>query len=359
MTVLATSRHDTRESNVQTIPVDALSPEAATLLLTENVPGAGMLTWKDWERVAGWVGYLPLGLDLLNRSLLLRSISARDLLRRATTIEPLTAQLDLLREALRGQVPKDAVRGITEAFSISFERLDEAERQLASVLAQLAPVPIPEEVMDALPGGLNSPRARVALRSRHHVTSGGDSSFGVMHQLTADFLRYMTPSCIPLKWRSTPSHKTMTADRCRDPGQWPLMNLCRPHAERLFARGVDVDSTTAQSSLMGALSSVLAEEQGDYAGARQLEERVLEARKRVLGEEHPDTLTSMNNLAPHPRGSGGLYRGVAASGASTGKAEASAGGGTPQHADFDGQSGRHPFGAGGLYRSAAASGEGA
>ena len=31
VTVLATSRHDTRESNVQTIPVDALTPEAATL----------------------------------------------------------------------------------------------------------------------------------------------------------------------------------------------------------------------------------------------------------------------------------------------------------------------------------------
>ena len=151
--------------------------------------------------------------------------------------------------------------------------------------------------MDALPGGLNSPGARVALRSRHFVTSGGGSSFGVMHQLTADFLRYMTPSSHSFEMAIEALFKVMTVERCRDPGQWPLMNLCRPHAEELFARGVDVDSTTAQSSLMGALSSVLAGEQGDYAGARQLEERVLEARKRVLGEEHPDTLTSMNNLA--------------------------------------------------------------
>jgi hypothetical protein len=37
--------------------------------------------------------------------------------------------------------------------------------------------------------------------------------------------------------------------------------------------------------------------QGDLAGARRLAERVLEARVRVLGEQHPDTLTSMNNLA--------------------------------------------------------------
>lgn len=37
--------------------------------------------------------------------------------------------------------------------------------------------------------------------------------------------------------------------------------------------------------------------QGDYAGARQFEERALEVRKRVLGEENPSTLRAMNNLA--------------------------------------------------------------
>ncbi len=37
--------------------------------------------------------------------------------------------------------------------------------------------------------------------------------------------------------------------------------------------------------------------QGDLAGARKLQEQVLEARARLLGKEHPNTLTSMNNLA--------------------------------------------------------------
>ena len=37
--------------------------------------------------------------------------------------------------------------------------------------------------------------------------------------------------------------------------------------------------------------------QGDLNGARELQEKVLEIRRRILGEEHPDTLTSMNNLA--------------------------------------------------------------
>ncbi|CBS89807.1 tetratricopeptide repeat protein [Azospirillum lipoferum] len=47
---------------------------------------------------------------------------------------------------------------------------------------------------------------------------------------------------------------------------------------------------------MGNLASTLWK-QGDLAGARVLEEQVLAVRRRVFGEEHPQTLTSMNNVA--------------------------------------------------------------
>ena len=38
-------------------------------------------------------------------------------------------------------------------------------------------------------------------------------------------------------------------------------------------------------------------ERGEYAGARKLEEQVFAGWGRLLGKEHPDTLTSMSNLA--------------------------------------------------------------
>jgi Flp pilus assembly protein TadD len=47
---------------------------------------------------------------------------------------------------------------------------------------------------------------------------------------------------------------------------------------------------------MNNLASTLAA-QGDFAGARRLHERVLEVGSCVLGDQHPDTLTSMGNLA--------------------------------------------------------------
>jgi Flp pilus assembly protein TadD len=46
--------------------------------------------------------------------------------------------------------------------------------------------------------------------------------------------------------------------------------------------------------------------QGDLAGARKLQEPVLEAMTRLLGKEHPNTLTSMLNLAQMLQAEGDL-----------------------------------------------------
>jgi hypothetical protein len=46
------------------------------------------------------------------------------------------------------------------------------------------------------------------------------------------------------------------------------------------------------TSLAGTLCS-----QRDLAGARELQERTLDACLRLLGEEHPSSLMAMNNLA--------------------------------------------------------------
>jgi tetratricopeptide (TPR) repeat protein len=327
VTVLATSRQDTREQGTQTISLDTLGRDAAILLLMENLPGPGRLSWADWGRVAHWVGDLPLALDLLNRSLALNSISMEDLLERVNLlVEPAstTVELEGLREALRGQVPRGAGYGITEAFRISFEKLDITTKRAAELLAQLAPAPIPEAFFEALPKELSSPAVRTALYSRHFVTSGSDLSFGVMHRLLADFLR-----CVPREPRSTLLGRVQRAlrnfmtrrpaldesrsellreacdvlcrlmipDRCRDPQQWRLMNLFRPHAEVLLERVVAAKPVEARLTDVGLEAAILAFAQGDYTGARWLGERVLDVRKRVLGEEHPDTLTAMGNLA--------------------------------------------------------------
>ena len=43
--------------------------------------------------------------------------------------------------------------------------------------------------------------------------------------------------------------------------------------------------------------ALVLEENGDFKSAEQLNIQVMDMRKKLLGAEHPDTLTSMGNLA--------------------------------------------------------------
>jgi Tetratricopeptide repeat len=52
------------------------------------------------------------------------------------------------------------------------------------------------------------------------------------------------------------------------------------------------DTLTSMSNLAEALSG-----QGRYAKAEWMHQQTLELREKVSGKEHPDTLTSMSNLA--------------------------------------------------------------
>src|SRR5262249_3949134 len=123
--------------------------------------------------------------------------------------------------------------------------------------------------------------------------SSDDDSFGVMHRLTADFLRTILPeeqdSLVQIASRAV--LQAMEQDACKDPKQWPLMNLMRPHAEILFEK-------TSEDPLsdLGLRIGTLAGAQGDYASAKKFGERVLELRTKILREGHPSTLASMNNL---------------------------------------------------------------
>jgi hypothetical protein len=148
-------------------------------------------------------------------------------------------------------------------------------------LALLAPEPIPEVIMEALPE-VGLPRGtRRALRERHFVTSaeqGSVPAYGVMHRLMADFLRGIAGQDAEelMMTACAATDEVMTLERCEDPRHWPLMGMCRPHAESLFARGDSMGmAERAETCLplteMGINVGLLDREQGDFSGAQGIE----------------------------------------------------------------------------------------
>ena len=86
--------------------------------------------------------------------------------------------------------------------------------------------------------------------------------------------------------------------------------------------------------------------QGKTAEAAVLQEEVLEKRKRILGDDHPDTLTTMNNLAVDVLGTGEDGGGRRAAGGSVGEEEADPGRRPSRHAHDHEQPRRDVPGAG-------------
>jgi tetratricopeptide (TPR) repeat protein len=345
--LLATSRASQAfAGSLNPMPIDVLPPSAAVELLTAGVSDKERIGMNDWGRAAEWVGCLPLALVLLNASLRKGALTPLELQSLVTSKRP-AAELDKQMTAIRGAVPEGALRGIAEAFEHSFNRLPEDARDAAVLLAHLAPAPIPIAILEAFGGALAVASVRTALRDRSFLSpakSGNVPILGLMHRVLADFLRSKA-SDEGAVWQEVCEALVGLLDfeESRDPQYWPRLTACLPHAQSVFDRltdegahppinpslivslglstgillsalGASAQARSTEDRVVRLATASLGEEHpttlvsmnnlayalralGDRASARKLDERVLEVRRRTVGKEHPDTLYSMNNLA--------------------------------------------------------------
>jgi tetratricopeptide (TPR) repeat protein len=298
---------------VDPLVLPELPPAAAVAVLAEKHDRSA-LPDNGWTTIADWVGRLPLALVLLNRALRLSSLSASRLRDLAQAGAGRTAALDRQMEALRGQVPTGSLRGITEAFALSYSLLSPEAQHLGRLIAYLAPDPVPEALLDALGNGLASSAARAALVARSFGTPGHGAAvpvFGRMHRVLADFLR--TQSMDPeaeLGELLSPLLAVLDFSALEDPDSWPVVNTTVPHASLLALEleqlgGADNTTVVAGSELRARIAITL-HAQGDLAGARAIQDEVLVVRRRILGPEHPATLDAAGNLAITLRAQGDL-----------------------------------------------------
>lgn len=345
--VLTTSRTQVGlgAGGVVALPIETLAPEPAVELLTTKTR-RNALADEEWKEIAAWVGHLPLALQVLNRLLQSRAMSAREVLELSRDQTPSKAVDDAM-ESIRPVVEPGTLRGVTEAFSASYNLLSPEEQYAARLMAWMAPAPIPNFVIEAFGPEVFPPSVRAKLRGRSFVTDVRDSSsgdyYGSMHRVLADFVRAQSPA--PEKELKSVTYFLTTLMKSVEGRGAPgaaVVRECAPLASSIFDNWVGAPSTTADFSralafvdraadtlfsfgqpvLAGKLLETAATaavrslghehsatlstlanlaiiwaELGDFDKARALQEQVLDGLRRTNGDEHPSTTAVMSNLA--------------------------------------------------------------
>jgi NB-ARC domain len=182
------------------LDLGVLQPLAALKLLRVLV-GAERVEPQlaEAERLCTWMGYLPLGLELVGRYLALepRLLIAQVL----TELEMRGLQHDSLQADPAQTRSSTAERGVAAAFALSWQKLDQAARRLGAMLSLFAAAPIPWAFVEAAEqercttaeaefSRQTLERARRDLL-RLHLLQGVDDNTYRQHQLIRQFCRDM------------------------------------------------------------------------------------------------------------------------------------------------------------------------
>ncbi len=299
-----------RFAHVSTIELPHLDPEDARRLLTRQRDLTAADT-QTADAICSLLGHHALAVDvtaaLVNRRGLTAVLQALQNPSRDALV--LAAQLE---EAL----PNGHQREIAATFLASVAQIGEHARAVLRYAAVLAVAPIPVGLLVnsfalTQQGAANAEAAKPAQASRaeardqvdlaisqllnHSLAEDAGADAITVHTLVSRTLRFAEASA-EKQWSTLRACLVQVLNvemvRASDVREHADLSPWVTHAREL----IDTPQGEAAANLLGWVAR-FDREGGRYALAQKAYETQLQARKRVLGEEHPDTLTSMNNLA--------------------------------------------------------------
>jgi hypothetical protein len=347
--VLVTSRDGRWAQTVTGIEsVDVFARAESVALLATHVPS---IAAGDADRIAAGLGDLPLAVAQASGVMAETGMSPGEYLR----------ELDRQAAALLAEgTPPGYPRPLAASVRVTAEKVaaeDPAGSQLATLVAFLAPEPVPVAwfATAAAAGVLGEPLASTAVSplalrrtlgrlTRYgllRLSSAGDP---VLHRLTAAILRDTLTDTDRADARHRAEALLIAANPgdAIDPSTWPAWADLLPHLPALDPAQSENDQLRAlangaawalvtrgdygpaldlsrdlyqawrdalgpdhrQTLWMANTLAVCHRRTQDYVTARELDEDSLERERRLKGEDHPHTLTSASNLAGDLRGLG-------------------------------------------------------
>ncbi|MBD2595853.1 tetratricopeptide repeat protein [Nostoc spongiaeforme FACHB-130] len=287
------------QSPIVRLDLDVLTPLEAMQLL-KSIIGRERLRREALvaRRLCKWLGYLPLGLELVGRYLLGdEELSLADMLQ------------DLENERLKNpalvEVPQEMKTelGVAAAFELSWRRLRENAQNLGCVLSLFALAPIPWELVEGITinnEAQNWKQARRELLQLHLVQSKGDGIYQ-LHPLLREFFQDKLEG-LEQKEEFKRSFCGVMVEVTKDIPQEPTLQeikaiaLVIPHLAEVAKNFIQYVSDEDLICVFTG-NAFFYKGQGLYDKAAPWLEQCLETAKQRLGEEHLEVAFSLNNLA--------------------------------------------------------------
>jgi tetratricopeptide (TPR) repeat protein len=305
--VVMTTRLLKVAKSVQNFEIKVLD-EASALNLLRVIVSDGRID-QDLEtakRICEWLGYLPLGLELVGQYLEHDpdiDLSSEDEDCPGLWQRLQKARLDAiaLKETYSGMTATD---GVAAAFELSWNQLNEAEQRLTALLSLFALAEMPwVHVQACLPNF--SPEELEVLRNRKllglHLLQRTGKGMYQLHQLIREFFaakREQRSDMEELQWKF---YKVMIADaeRVRDKPELSLLKESTVTLAHLNAVSELLEMPEQVLDLANCLYWIasLYYSQGRYLEAEPLFVRSLLITEQKLGEDHPDMTTTLHELA--------------------------------------------------------------
>ncbi|MEH1809595.1 tetratricopeptide repeat protein [Nostoc sp.] len=348
--VLITTRQHLGAS-IKELSLGVLQPEAALELLKsffKETPERIEQELAVANQLCEWLGYLPLGLELVGRYLARKQdLSFTEMLRR---LENKRLEQPAL---MKSEGDMTAQRGVLAAFELSWQELEDSDKQLGCLLSLFAVAPISWNLVErCLPEEDEEELEEIRddkLWNLHLLQRKGEGVYQ-LHPLLREFFQYKLTGleqaeelkhCICRVMvavaKAIPDSPTLEQITTISPAIphiaevaknliqyvsdddlfWPfignatfyygqgLYNQALPWFEQCLEvtkKRLGEEHPSVASSLNNL--ALLYDSQGRYSEAEPLYIQALALCRKLLGEEHPDVATSLNNLAELYRSQG-------------------------------------------------------
>jgi tetratricopeptide (TPR) repeat protein len=348
--VIITTRLQNLDTNFEQLPLDVLSLDEALELLTALVGENRVQREPETaENLCRWLGYLPLGLELVGRYLAEDpDLSLAEMLARLQAQRLQDEALDLDQAELE-TTEMTAKRGVRAAFELSWQQLDAMTQQVAGLVSLFAPEPFLWDWVESMgewlnwePSQINTGKKQLYKRYLIQRIETLEKGYKV-HPLIREFLQDKLTALesanffkqafasVVAKFAQqidvTPTleqvaavqiyiphlievAQNLTAALSEEDLIWPFVGLGRFYegqglyrlAEPWREQCVSVAQDRLGENHLSVAASYnnlafLYDSQGRYSEAEPFYLQALQLRKRLLGEEHPHVAQSYNNLA--------------------------------------------------------------